>query len=1186
VSTWHGGPAKSRDKTCASHSLVKFGSERRSPLGVRRTQGWQRVGPCRNPLWTNLDMSKRRRNFKIATYDPQVIKNILRGNTTRLRTVFSEIRREIDSSAYPAIIRDIYRQPFYQQKLFGTPFPRNPAQLKRLQALNGAGLDRDILWSTALILDYAPEINRAAAFKRQLTVSFLFGSPEGTLKLLDAVASDMGMSLWTEEARIYLTNEVFGPDKKKELLQSYFSTPGINGLIYYIFYYFGFRAEESASLSQIRDVLAPLTNLHSYLIYKLTPFSASQSFSKPNLEGLIRHESNSSLFDLYETLCRVLQLVVTDSALLEAYSSVVSNCASRLSDQIPDHRTRLLKILLNKDEPIPDEPATRKALHLENAYIGRDFQLNATEVIQLILASWAPREVEKLAKIPPAMRKVADGLQHIMQHDEQLEAEFSLIEKFCSLRSGLDYSHSLFSCAQKARDGSHTGLFSDLLGALDAGAYLPDIVEHLVSPEQRLQYLARLEQTYGHNVSIEFFKAQATNTELSLPELGPAATRWLAINRTGSTKLLEDAPGTLKRTGLEGPALRKVVTQLLQHEKDVVSACDLVAKRYVANPFIWPQLPLAEIASSIQASNKIDQKKLSLPIFWDIYARHVDQKATQQRAYAVEDSWEAAGAQKPSELPIPTAETELHLFWYYLNVLCIPSILDESDAFQKASDVDQERIKICQILAEVDPAHSELYQAEIRSITRRLVIQEGVRRVEQSKIYVDIDGLYKELLEVLRPDYERVIALRRNQIVGGEVSDIVKKDIRRYRDDEITGQLMLSIEQEKPDISLLRIVLRIWKEFASNSHHGLDVYLSTRIRHGTLIGHLRRPFEEQSLICQRDAVSGKYKDQPFWAERLSSTPITERECVQESLKIFSAEIDAEISHLNSENLRVRTSEKDKGWFSFIPTDAEFLHIQTSVEGEISLQKFLEIGLRLLWNRLGKILTLVRGELSTALRAKWLARLGRLRDEIQKQDLGSCKYDLDAAIVRAQGGIAHTIDRVSNWFTLSSSTTNPDYTIDLAIEIAIESAKNCLGSTSVAISKNQVSGPMLIGRTLASFVDLFFILIENAVRHARPEGAPCLLDINTTEADGLFTIVATNNVTADADAGALAKRIVTIKQTLADKRFDVVAMEGGSGFHKLRKIIMSDFGSENMFDFEVSNNQFVVTIVFDARGIMA
>jgi len=51
-------------------------------------------------------------------------------------------------------------------------------------------------------------------------------------------------------------------------------------------------------------------------------------------------------------------------------------------------------------------------------------------------------------------------------------------------------------------------------------------------------------------------------------------------------------------------------------------------------------------------------------------------------------------------------------------------------------------------------------------------------------------------------------------------------------------------------------------EFALHPEHGLDAYLSLRIRHGTLSGHLRGPVEREHLVIRRDAA-GRYRPSDY-----------------------------------------------------------------------------------------------------------------------------------------------------------------------------------------------------------------------------------------------------------------------------------------------------------------------------------
>jgi hypothetical protein len=64
------------------------------------------------------------------------------------------------------------------------------------------------------------------------------------------------------------------------------------------------------------------------------------------------------------------------------------------------------------------------------------------------------------------------------------------------------------------------------------------------------------------------------------------------------------------------------------------------------------------------------------------------------------------------------------------------------------------------------------------------------------------------------------------------------------------------------------------QEFLTNPDHGLDCYLSMRIRHGTLAGQLRTPLEVEHLITQRRAPRTNIRQTSTGRSRSSSIAST------------------------------------------------------------------------------------------------------------------------------------------------------------------------------------------------------------------------------------------------------------------------------------------------------------------------
>ena len=80
------------------------------------------------------------------------------------------------------------------------------------------------------------------------------------------------------------------------------------------------------------------------------------------------------------------------------------------------------------------------------------------------------------------------------------------------------------------------------------------------------------------------------------------------------------------------------------------------------------------------------------------------------------------------------------------------------------------------------------------------------------------------------------------------------------------------------------------------------------------------------------------------------------------------------------------------------------------------------------------------------------------------------------------------------------------------------------------------------------------------------------------------ISVSNGLAENFDQKKLLERLQTLKSSSDDTvSAQAVAREGGSGFHKLRKILGSDLRCLNTFDFGLRCHRFVVDIVLDVVG---
>src|SRR4051812_40722293 len=159
---------------------------------------------------------------------------------------------------------------------------------------------------------------------------------------------------------------------------------------------------------------------------------------------------------------------------------------------------------------------------------------------------------------------------------------------------------------------------------------------------------------------------------------------------------------------------------------------------------------------------------------------------------------------------------------------------------------------------------------------------------------------------------------------------------------------LFEVPENEASSLFVRIVTRFVQECAFNPEHGLDCYLSLRIRHGTLSGLLRGPVAHENLVTRRSAT-GEYKENEYWmpllAQQLSWGQLA---TIGEMPQSFSQEYDDIIANLTNEHVQIRREEKHSGWFEITMPTPSILGLATEILPETSFGEFLNKCFDLFW----------------------------------------------------------------------------------------------------------------------------------------------------------------------------------------------------------------------------------------------
>lgn len=1084
-----------------------------------------------------------------------------------------------------------------KELLFGKPLPQSYSELGLLKEFPLLGLYTkkgltpvELASELNLVLigirKYKYEINLFLKYKDIYESYLLIGDYENAEKQLDKIENEICFSLWSLENRFVIKELSGKASENKEFLGQFNETNNSKGITKHLAHYLSLRAEHSLSVNRyFNDLEVSLGNLkntdtrdafQNYYRFKLTFLN---HIDYNNYGEIIALDFSHSIIDRYLNLAKVLTNLLAVSSYLDEVEEnklilkkYLQNRINYLLRKIDDPVLYKLKLLSGEAIfPAFDTRKSQKEINIIDNYTSGLYDIAEIELRNLLLVNptqfdlyvlYIKSLIYQKKKFAPIGEK--KSLQNEILNDLFIiisvttnpdQASMNLLRianniTSCSLSYGITDFVYFQTQGKKERK---------LLSRISYNIANPIIYDVFTEEVDKLNFLNMLSEKFPNSITVEFFQERLKGLdylfkyEKKIPkgkfkvELARkyqenndyinAIIEWeyLILNYKDTAPILETAVVNLFHCYLKLELPNKCV--------------DLFVDEFFFNNHIIDKIEVQELLNKIHSSKfrNID-KTINLPIFYTI----VDADVVETHI-AFELFNNSQGVEKPSQLLSRISDFDEKKFMFFLEYTCSPKVLMHSTFIENSKERLEERLSIANFIKEKDQRNKSIL-AEIKSIQNILVIQQGLIDLDESKIYVNEQGIIENELQDFQAVYERfeiISGITGNKkllwLEGGKLTTYSSQENTELEKIEYSNNPVFDIYME---------LFNAVKDKFLNSRFGIVAYLSTRIRHGVLVGELRPIFENHQLITLKEGNGSKYRRNIHWDivyNNYDHISLVQKEQVQIILSDFASKIDGIIFDLIKKRLQVYKPEiNEEGWFNYeFSANELWYHSIVSIKSE-NFEDFVQGIFSVLWHRTDDNLKHIRSEIENDILTQFNTSFDKLEREIVHQLGDQYSEPIRKSIKDCSTEIHTIIQKISRWFKRSEIKAS-DFKLSELINIVAEYTSKSSWHKRLYLKQELHFDCSIKGEYKTHFADLIRIFLENIIKHSGDDALELKCRITSQlDQESKLKLTIENEITNN-------NSIEILKSVWRGNTPDTnkLISEGKSGYHKAFKILTSD-----------------------------
>ncbi|GEM_PF-887883 len=1146
------------------------------------------------------------------------IASLLRIGGDQVSIEIIRLKKTVIDAELFQVFQRIFNKVSITERIYGPQFPSKLSDLfSKPIKFRPSGPLNEVIWSISRSLQFGDEIRTFVDLREQYERAFLLNSKEACEATLNLIEENFGYSFWLIQNRLALAQHFDGIEETRKLARHLEEDTQSNWYVSIILRFISRRIEATGLKAHLEDELKRLSEdikspeLESYLRAKIFELS---TINTKDVAATLLFEGHSCILDYYETLVQILQTASLHESIPPEMISCLEKPLITLLNRTKDKR--LCGILRGLGIP-----PTLQSTHCEDrtAIIESYSKGNYSEVIEL------------------SNRYLLEKPDDISLHVIRLRAS-SYINQPIAFQEGVlkDALEKLQKIIHKSED-SYVAAFH--LFTLSERFYGHSWINYLVAVarfelrSERIEFPPHeLREVYVRDTYVSPFTTLASNSrakenilnDVKLKEAYPytwSVYDTLMTGKASSSYLIDEV--RLKKylaihhlsfgdpnealiyfkwlvdNSSKSDRIRYSAGEALSLLKlgKVSDAIDTTVLAYLDNEDVPSILPIKKLTNELSDPARWPSS-ISTPILFDLYDTYLVGDKFANITYAFEKFQLEHEVNEPSDIIKKFSELPRKFVIAYLNKVWRPEVMKQTILYSGTKEIEETRIKVCQLLSSIDPDNLAAYKEEIKERVKQLQIAKGTSLLEQSKVYVDIEAIKKSLRLKLTDSYSRYKSSL--QTLDNSFYQNITDVISSVADQSgVSTPLFLSsyhvasdIEVSEADMQFEAIFSEVTNEFL-RGNHGLNAYLSTTVRHGTLKNILRKPVINEGLATSREEGKKTYVRNLFWKEFEENDKNHQAEWgrILKSLDQFALEFDSVIEYITGELIQIKVIHELKGdssnsnaLFEYRSSNLERMFVQQIDKSFLTMDDLINYCVENLWEKTDQNLTNVRRTLDKEIRNQLIHPFDKLTAFLNDLTYVSGVKEILNAVGRAKTQTNTKFNQVVSWFKRSEVYDRQDFSPEYAFDIAVNMVKNTLPSASKwnGVTINTIlDGSLMPGRTLDGLVYLFYGLLENAILHSKVDVTELVVEAKLFFNDGVFRATVSNNLILIEDLNSEKVKLDSLRTLIkSDESPRRAQREGRSGLHKIWITINSPIYKEPDLDFYYSgNSSFVVDVGF-------